>query len=60
MSVGIFDSGLGGLTIWDAVTRRLPDLAITYYGDNANAPYGVRTADDIHALGWGNVVVHEG
>ncbi len=50
MSVGIFDSGLGGLTIWDAVTRRLPDLAITYYGDNANAPYGVRTADDIHGL----------
>ena len=50
MSVGIFDSGLGGLTVWDAVTRRLPDLAITYYGDNAHAPYGVRTADDIHAL----------
>ncbi len=50
MSVGIFDSGLGGLTVWDAVTRRLPDLAITYYGDNAHAPYGVRTADDIHTL----------
>ena len=50
MSVGIFDSGLGGLTIWDAVTRRLPDLAVTYYGDNAHAPYGVRTADDIHDL----------
>ena len=50
MSVGIFDSGLGGLTIWDAVTRARPDLAITYYGDNANAPYGVRTMDDIHSL----------
>ncbi|MCK0166914.1 aspartate/glutamate racemase family protein [Jannaschia sp. S6380] len=50
MSVGIFDSGLGGLTIWEAVTRRLPDLPVTYYGDNAHAPYGVREAGDIHDL----------
>ncbi|SFI39560.1 glutamate racemase [Jannaschia pohangensis] len=50
MSVGIFDSGLGGLTVWSAVQRRLPDLAITYYADSAHAPYGVRTADDIHDL----------
>jgi glutamate racemase len=50
MSVGIFDSGLGGLTVWSAVTRRLPHLAVSYYGDNANAPYGVRTADDVHEL----------
>jgi glutamate racemase len=50
MGVGIFDSGLGGLTVWEAVTRALPDLPVTYYGDNANAPYGVRTADDVHAL----------
>ena len=50
MSVGIFDSGLGGLTVWEAVTRRLPDLAVTYYGDNAHAPYGTRPADDVHAL----------
>ncbi|MEM7710912.1 MAG: aspartate/glutamate racemase family protein [Pseudomonadota bacterium] len=50
MSVGIFDSGLGGLTVWDAASRRLPELAFDYYGDNANAPYGVRTADDVHRL----------
>jgi len=50
MSVAIFDSGLGGLTVWQAVMRRLPDLAVSYYGDNANAPYGVRAADDVHAL----------
>lgn len=50
MSVGIFDSGLGGLTIWDAVTRTRPDLTVMYYGDNAHAPYGVRTMDDIHDL----------
>ncbi|MBI1217564.1 MAG: glutamate racemase [Rhodobacteraceae bacterium] len=50
MAVGIFDSGLGGLTVLDAVSRRLPDVAFVYYGDNAHAPYGVRTADDIFAL----------
>jgi glutamate racemase len=50
MAVGIFDSGLGGLTVLDAVARRLPGVPLVYLGDNANAPYGVRTADDIHAL----------
>lgn len=50
MAVGIFDSGLGGLTVRDAVARRLPDVPIVYYGDNAHAPYGVRDADDIFRL----------
>ena len=50
MAVGIFDSGLGGLTVLDAVTRRLPEVPFVYYGDNAHAPYGVRDADDIYAL----------
>ncbi len=50
MAVGIFDSGLGGLTVLDAVSRRLPDVPFVYFGDNANAPYGVRDAEDIFAL----------
>ena len=50
MAVGLFDSGLGGLTIYDAVAKRLPEVPFVYLGDNANAPYGVRTADDIFAL----------
>jgi glutamate racemase len=50
MAVGIFDSGLGGLTVYDAVARRLPDLPFVYLGDNAHAPYGVRDADDIFRL----------
>jgi glutamate racemase len=50
MAVGIFDSGLGGLTVLDAVTKRLPEVAFVYYGDNAHAPYGVRDADDIYDL----------
>ncbi|NCO87380.1 MAG: glutamate racemase [Rhodobacterales bacterium] len=50
MAVGIFDSGLGGLTVLDAVARRLPEVPLVYFGDNAHAPYGVRTADDIFNL----------
>ena len=50
MAVGAFDSGLGGLTVLDAVQKRLPDVPFVYYGDNAHAPYGVRTADDIYDL----------
>ena len=50
MAVGIFDSGLGGLTVLDALQKRLPDVPFIYYGDNANAPYGVRDADDVFAL----------
>lgn len=50
MAVGIFDSGLGGLTILDAVSRRLPEVPFVYFGDNAHTPYGVREADDIFEL----------
>ncbi|MDR0809110.1 MAG: aspartate/glutamate racemase family protein [Gemmobacter sp.] len=50
MAVGIFDSGLGGLTVLDAAARRLPEVPFVYLGDNAHAPYGVRTHDDIFGL----------
>lgn len=50
MAVGVFDSGLGGLTVLDAVTKRLPDVPFVYFGDNAHAPYGVRDADDVYNL----------
>ncbi|CRL09378.1 glutamate racemase [Phaeobacter italicus] len=50
MAVGIFDSGLGGLTVLDAAQRRLPDVDFLYYGDNARAPYGVRDAEDVFQL----------
>lgn len=50
MAIGIFDSGLGGLTVMSAVQDRLPDVEFIYLADSAHAPYGVRTADDIYAL----------
>lgn len=50
MAVGIFDSGLGGLTVLDAVAKRLPDVPFVYMADSAHAPYGVRDAQDIYDL----------
>ena len=50
MAVGIFDSGLGGLTVLSAAQKRLPDVDFLYFGDNAHAPYGVRDADDVYDL----------
>lgn len=50
MAVGIFDSGLGGLTVYKEVAALMPDLPIVYYGDNAKTPYGVRDADEIYEL----------
>ncbi|RVV99260.1 glutamate racemase [Mesobaculum littorinae] len=50
MAVGIFDSGLGGLTVLEKVAARLPDVDLIYLADSAHAPYGVRTAEDIYEL----------
>ncbi|MFC2967168.1 glutamate racemase [Acidimangrovimonas pyrenivorans] len=50
MAVGVFDSGLGGLTVLDAVAKRLPEIPFVYFADSAHAPYGVRDADDIFNL----------
>ena len=48
--IGIFDSGSGGLTVLDAVCRRLPDRRFLYLGDHAHAPYGPRPPEEVAAL----------
>ncbi len=50
MAVGIFDSGLGGLTVLQAVQTRLPEVDFLYFADSAHAPYGVRDAEDVFEL----------
>ena len=47
-SIGIFDSGYGGLTILKEIRRRLPDYDYLYLGDNARAPYGSRSFDVVY------------
>lgn len=48
--IGVFDSGHGGLTVLAALTRALPDERFLYLGDNAFAPYGMRSAEEIFQL----------
>lgn len=50
MPVGIFDSGLGGLTVQHAIAEAMPDQPLCYFGDNAIAPIGVRDAEDIYQI----------
>lgn len=45
--IGVFDSGVGGLTVLSELHRRLPDEPTVYLGDNARAPYGPRPADEV-------------
>lgn len=48
--IGIFDSGVGGLTVLKKIKEKIPDSHILYYGDSANAPYGDRAKEDIKKL----------
>lgn len=50
MPVGIFDSGIGGLTVATAISERLPNQGLIYLGDNAFSPYGVRDPEQIYDL----------
>lgn len=45
--VGVFDSGLGGLTVLRAIRERLPSEATVYLGDTARVPYGPKAAETI-------------
>jgi glutamate racemase len=48
--LGIFDSGVGGLTVARAILDQLPSEEIVYVGDTANGPYGPRRIADVRAL----------
>ncbi|MFZ9942022.1 MAG: glutamate racemase [Bacteroidia bacterium] len=45
--IGIFDSGIGGLTVADAILRQMPKESIVYFGDTVHMPYGEKSADAI-------------
>ena len=45
--IGIFDSGLGGLTVVRAIRRLLPAESIVYFGDTARVPYGIKSGTTI-------------
>ena len=53
--IGIFDSGIGGTSIWSAIHHLLPNEKTIYLADSKNAPYGQRTKEEIVALSKKNV-----
>lgn len=48
--IGVFDSGVGGISVLSKIIELLPNEKFIYYGDSANAPYGVRSDEEAFAL----------
>lgn len=48
--IGIFDSGVGGTTIWKDIQRQLPGEHTIYLADSRNAPYGEKSPEEIYRL----------
>ncbi|MEM7192842.1 MAG: glutamate racemase, partial [Pseudomonadota bacterium] len=47
--IGVFDSGMGGLTVLRALNTRLPGESFVYLGDTARLPYGTKSPDTVRA-----------
>lgn len=45
--IGVFDSGLGGLTVFKALARRMPQESLIYFGDTAHVPYGNKSKEAV-------------
>ena len=52
--IGVFDSGIGGLTVLKEVFRKLPDESTVYLGDTARVPYGIRSAETVTRYSFEN------
>lgn len=48
--IGVFDSGLGGISVLRHLLRVLPEEKFLYFGDSANAPYGTKTREEVRSL----------
>ena len=61
-SIGVFDSGVGGLTVARALAEQLPAESLRYIGDTANSPYGPQSLADVrrHALAVMDSLVETG
>jgi len=53
MSIGVFDSGVGGLSVWRAIAERLPHEDLLYFADQCHCPYGQRSMAEIRCLAEG-------
>lgn len=53
--IGVFDSGVGGLTVLKDIHKKLPQYSTIYLGDNAHSPFGTKTHDEITEYTWAGV-----
>ncbi len=51
-AIGVFDSGLGGISVARQLHANLPHERIIYFGDSANAPYGIKTPEEVKKLSF--------
>lgn len=54
--VGVFDSGVGGLTVAREIMRQMPDERIVYFGDTARVPYGSKSRDTV--IHYSKQIIH--
>ncbi len=50
--IGVFDSGVGGISVLKHLTGQLPNENFLFYGDSANAPYGEKSVDQVRTLAF--------
>lgn len=48
--VGVFDSGMGGKSVANAIEKALPDVAVTFVSDTKNLPYGSKSSDQLYEI----------
>lgn len=53
--IGVLDSGLGGLTVWQEIVKLLPHESVVYIADSKNTPYGEKSPDEIFHLAKKNI-----
>ena len=54
--IGVFDSGVGGLTVVREIIRQLPNENVVYFGDTARVPYGSKSREII--IEYSRQIVH--
>lgn len=55
-SIGVFDSGVGGLTVAREIIRQLPNESIVYFGDTARVPYGIKSRETVIRFSVENIL----
>jgi len=50
MRIGLFDSGIGGLTVLKKLMSKYPNNEYIYFGDTKNVPYGIKSVNELESL----------